>query len=154
MTNLLPIVTIDSREKRYKMVEFTIGQLAKETGCKIPTIRYYEKIGLLPDPPRSDGNTRRYCASHKARLFFICHCRELGFSQSMIRDMLSLSDQPDRSCEGVAEIARTQLDHVTRRIKRLAQLKKELERMIADCHGGRVGECRIVEALTSGSAVT
>ena len=72
----------------------------------------------------------------------------------MIRDMLSLADQPGRSCEGVAEIARTQLEHVTQRMKRLAQLKKELERMIADCHGGQVGECRIIEALTSGSAAT
>ena len=136
------------------MAEFTIGQLAKETGCKIPTIRYYEKIGLLPDPPRSHGNTRLYCADHKARLTFICYCKELGFSQNMVREMLSLTDRPDRSCEGVADIAHTQLEHVTRRIKRIAQMKKELERMIAECHGGQVGECRIVEALTSGSAVT
>lgn len=130
------------------MSEFTIGQLAKETGCKIPTIRYYEKIGILPDPPRSAGNTRLYNAAHKARLSFICHGKELGFSQLMIRDMLSLTDQPDRSCEGVADIARAQLNHVSRRIAHLTRLKIELERMIDICRGGRVAQCRIIEALT------
>lgn len=127
--------------------EFTIGHLAKETGCKIPTIRYYEQIGLLPQPDRSPGNTRLYGPTHMARLVFIRHCRELGFSQSAIRELLDLTDQPDRSCEAVTEIARAHLGDVRRRITRLTMLETELERMITACGGGRVDQCHIIEAL-------
>jgi DNA-binding transcriptional MerR regulator len=131
--------------------EFTIGHLARETGCKVPTIRYYEQIRLLPAPGRTAGNTRVYGPAHVARLDFIQHCRELGFSQAAIRDLLELTDHPDQSCESVTEIARAHLDDVNRRIARLASLKTELERMIAACVGGRVGECRIVETLADHS---
>ena len=126
---------------------FTIGQLAKETGCKIPTIRYYEKIGLMPAPDRSPGNTRLYGSDHTARLVFIQHCRELGFSQAAIRDLLDLSAGPDSSCDSVTRIAREQLTAVEHRIARLTVLKDELERMIHACTGDRVGQCEIVEAL-------
>jgi DNA-binding transcriptional MerR regulator len=127
--------------------ELTIGRLAQATGCKIPTIRYYEEIGLLPEPSRSTGNTRLYGASHLARLGFIQHCRELGFPQAAIRELLELSDHPDRSCEAVTDIARAHLTDVNRRIARLIALKSELEGMIENCRGGRIEECRIVEAL-------
>lgn len=131
--------------------EFTIGQLARQTGCKIPTIRYYEHIGLLPEPHRSAGNTRLYGSAHMKRLAFIQHCRELGFSQAAIRELLELAEHPDRSCEAVTEIAQAHLDDVNRRIARLMALKVELERMIAACGGGRVAQCRIVETLTDHS---
>ena len=131
------------------MAEFTIGHLARATGCKVPTIRYYEQIGLLPEPHRSSGNTRLYGAGHLARLGFIQHCRDLGFSQLAIRELLELSEHPDRSCEAVTDIARAHLQDVNRRIARLAALKVELESMIENCHGGRVEQCRIVEALTN-----
>jgi len=84
----------------------TIGQLSKETHCKVPTIRYYEEIGLLPAPSRTSGNQRRYGAEHVIRLGFIQHCRELGFRQKAIRDLLALTTHPDQSCEAVSEIAR------------------------------------------------
>ena len=128
-------------------VALTIGRLAQATGCKVPTIRYYEKIGLLPEPLRSAGNTRLYGASHLARLGFIQHCRELGFPQAAIRELLELSDHPDQSCEAVTDIARAHLTDVNRRIARLVALKSELEGMIDNCSGGRVEQCRIVEAL-------
>ena len=128
-------------------VAFTIGRLAHATGCKVPTIRYYEKIGLLPEPRRSTGNTRLYGASHLARLGFIQHCRELGFPQGAIRELLELSDHPDQSCEAVTDIARAHLNDVNRRIARLVALKSELEGMIDNCGGGRIEQCRIVEAL-------
>ena len=131
--------------------DITIGQLSRETGCKIPTIRYYEKIGLLPAPPRSAGNTRLYGPAHRARLGFIQHCRELGFSQGAIRDLLDLADQPDRSCEAVDRIAHSHLDEVNRRMAQLAALKKELERMIGVCSGGQIADCRIIETLTDHS---
>lgn len=127
--------------------EITIGRLARETGCKVPTIRYYEQIGLLPRPPRSAGNQRRYGPKHVARLGFIRHSRELGFSQLAIRELLKLTDHPDQYCEAVTEIARAHLTDVNRRIDRLAALKMELERMIKACSGGRTAECRIIETL-------
>jgi DNA-binding transcriptional MerR regulator len=128
-------------------VALTIGRLARATGCKVPTIRYYEKIGLLPEPTRSSGNTRQYGASHLARLGFIQHCRELGFPQAAIRELLELSDHPDQSCEAVTDIARSHLSEVNRRIARLVALRAELEGMIDNCSGGRIEKCHIVEAL-------
>jgi Cu(I)-responsive transcriptional regulator len=129
----------------------TIGQLSKETDCKIPTIRYYEEIGLMPAPLRTAGNQRRYDPEHVGRLNFIQHCRELGFHQNAIRDLLRLTEQPNQSCESVTEIARTHLDELNQRISRLATLKLELERMIHVCHGGQVADCRIIEVLADHS---
>lgn len=131
--------------------EFTIGHLARETGCKIPTIRYYEQIGLLPKPSRSAGNTRLYGPAHRARLGFIQHCRELGFSQASIRGLLDLTGHPDRSCEAVTEIAAAHLADVNRRIASLSTLKAELTHMIEVCEGGCVAQCRIVETLADHS---
>lgn len=131
--------------------EYMIGQIARETGTKIATIRYYEQIGLLPEPARSAGNTRVYNTEHLARLAFVQHCRELGFSQQAIRELLGLSDRSDQSCEAVTEIARAHLDEVYRRISRLQALRSELERMISLCNGGRVDQCRIIETLADHS---
>lgn len=131
------------------MIQFTIGQLARATGCKIPTIRYYERIGLLPEPHRSSGNTRLYEQTHQERLGFIQHCRELGFSQADVRTLLDLSDHPDHSCEAVTEIARAHLEEVCHKITRLEALKAELEGMIKNCGGGQVRQCRIVDALAN-----
>lgn len=131
--------------------EVTIGRLARDTGCKVPTIRYYEQIGLLPEPRRSVGNQRLYGREHRARLDFIMHSRELGFSQSAIREFFRLSDQPNQSCEAVDAIAQTHLEEVNRRIDSLKRLKRELERMIKACSGGRVEKCRIIETLADHS---
>ncbi len=132
-------------------MELTIGHLARETGCKVTTIRYYEQIGLLPEPPRSLGNTRHYGSDHLARLRFIQHCRELGFPQSAVRELLELSDHPKRSCKAVTDIAEDHLQDVNRRMARLTVLKTELEDMIRNCSGGRVEQCRIVEVLADHS---
>ena len=131
--------------------EFTIGRLARETGCKIPTVRYYEQIGLLPEPRRSAGNQRLYGPEHLARLAFIRHSRELGFSQAAVRELLKLSDHPEQPCEAVTEIARAHLDDVKRRIARLSALRIELETMIKACEGQRTAECRIIETLSDHS---
>lgn len=132
--------------------EFTIGHLARQTGVKVPTIRYYEQVGLLPEPRRSLGNQRIYEHGHVTRLAFIRHCRELGFSQAIIRDLLKLSDSPDQPCEAVTNIARVQRDEIDCRIAQLTDLRTELDRMITACSGGPIRDCRIVEALVgSGS---
>ena len=127
---------------------FAIGELAALTGARIQTIRYYEQIGLLPAPDRSAGNQRRYMGAHLDRLAFIRHARELGFSLGAIRELLSLSDPPDQPCAAIDELARTHLLEVERRIARLKRLRTELERMIAQCAGGRVRDCRIIEVLS------
>ncbi len=127
--------------------EFTIGRLARQTGVKIPTIRYYEQVGLLPQPRRSPGNQRIYEYGHLMRLTFIRHCRELGFSQAVVRDLLQLFDSPDQPCEAVTNIAHVQREEIDRRITRLMDLRAELDRMITACDGGPIKDCRIVEAL-------
>ena len=131
--------------------ELSIGELAVQTGCKVQTIRYYEQIGLMPEPLRTEGNQRRYGAQHLARLAFVRHSRELGFPLDAIRELLSLSDTPDQSCTAADEIARRQLKAVEGRMKRLRALQAELKRMITECSGGRICECRVIEVLADSS---
>lgn len=124
----------------------TIGKLGEAAGVKVPTIRYYEQIGLLPEPDRSAGNQRLYGQSALDRLAFIRHARELGFPLDAIRDLLS-SDRPDQSCAAADVIARAQLAEVESRLARLTALKGELERMVVQCAGGRIADCRVIEVL-------
>jgi DNA-binding transcriptional MerR regulator len=124
-----------------------IGVAAKRSGVKVPTIRYYEQIGLLSKPPRSKNNRRRYDASDLHRLAFIRHARVLGFDIEAIRALLALQDNPDQSCVAADMIARARLDEVERRIDTLMVLKAELQGMIAECSRGRVAECRVIEVL-------
>jgi DNA-binding transcriptional MerR regulator len=128
--------------------KLAIGDLARRTGCKVQTIRYYEQIGLLPHPARTAGGQRRYGAAHLDRLLFIRHSRELGFSLDQIRSLLHLSDRPDRSCDDADRIARENLEAVRHRIRSLRVLEEELERMVAECRGGRVCDCRVIEVLS------
>lgn len=127
---------------------FTIGYLASATNTKVETIRYYERIALLPAPQRTSGNYRSYSAAHLGRLSFIRRARDLGFSIEQVRDLLGLSDQRERSCEAVDVIARDHLTEVERKIADLQSLRKELDSIISQCGCGTVEECRIIEALS------
>src|SRR5262245_7217620 len=102
----------------------SIGQLARGSGCKAPTIRYDEQIGQLPEPRCSSDNQRLYGRAHRKRLDFIMHGRESGFSQSAIREFVRLNDQPHQSCEAIDVIAQSHLEEVNRRIARLTLLKR------------------------------
>jgi DNA-binding transcriptional MerR regulator len=124
-----------------------IGEAARHSRVKVPTIRYYEQIGLLPAPPRSGGNRRQYDADDLRRLTFIRHARELGFEIYAIRTLLALQDQPSQSCATADEIARARLAEVQQRIASLTALKAELERMVASCAHGSVDQCRVIEIL-------
>jgi DNA-binding transcriptional MerR regulator len=124
-----------------------IGEAARESGVKAPTIRFYEQIGLLPAPPRSEGNRRQYNGNDLRRLTFIRHARELGFEIDAIRTLLALQDQPGQSCAVADEIARARLADVQQRIASLTALKAELKRMIASCAHGTVDQCRVIEIL-------
>ncbi|MEX0923453.1 MAG: helix-turn-helix domain-containing protein [Rhodovibrionaceae bacterium] len=125
----------------------SIGQLSKATGCKVPTIRYYEDIGLMPKPARSQGNQRLYGRRELDRLNFIRHSRELGFSQAAIRELLRMTDAPERPCEDADRIAEQQLEAVKDKIARLSALRDELARMVKHCEGGRIADCRVIEVL-------
>ena len=125
----------------------SIGTLAKRTGTKVQTIRYYEQIGLMPEPGRSEGGQRRYGAAELDRLAFVRHSRQLGFSLKAIRELLDLSDNPEKSCAQVDEVAQKQLREVGARIARLEALRVELQRMISECRSDRVANCRILEVL-------
>ena len=124
-----------------------IGKLSAAAGVKVPTIRYYEQIGLLPEPDRSAGNQRLYGADAINRLAFIRHARDLGFTLEAIRDLLSLSNRPDQSCAAADQIARAQLVAVRDRLARLRALESELERMLGQCAQGTIADCRVIEVL-------
>ncbi len=126
---------------------FTIGAMSRKTGTKVQTIRYYEQIGLLPEPERTAGGQRRYAQSDLDRLAFIRHARQLGFSLSAIRELLDLADHPEQSCSDADSIARRQLLQVEQRLERLEALRSELQRMISECAGDRVAQCRVLEIL-------
>ena len=127
---------------------FSIGELSLRTGVKVPTIRYYEQMGLISAPERSAGNQRRYSRAELARLSFIRHGRDLGLSIEAIRDLVRLSENPDMACSEAHEIADAHLEAVQDRIERLTRLAGELRRIAASCRGGgMVGECHIIHAL-------
>lgn len=130
----------------------TIGTLAKRTGTKVQTVRYYEQIGLLPEPGRTTGGQRRYGDSDLDRLAFIRHARQLGFTLEAIRELLDLSDNPGRSCADVDRIAHRQLKEVDVRIARLEALRKELKRMLGECRRDTVADCRVLEVLRDHAA--
>ena len=125
----------------------TIGELARATGTTAETIRYYERIGLLPRPPRTEGNQRAYGEAELARLGFVRRARDLGFTLDQARRLLGLADDRDRPCDAVDAIAREHLAEVERRIADLDALRRELSSLITGCRRGVVAECRIVEAL-------
>lgn len=128
-----------------------IGEAARKSGVKVPTIRYYEQIGLLPAPPRTEGNRRHYDGRDLRRLAFIRHARELGFEIESIRALLTLQDNPDQSCGSADAIARVRLAEVRQRIASLTALQAELERMVEECACGRVADCRVIETLADNS---
>lgn len=125
----------------------TIGALAKKTGTKAQTIRYYEQIQLMPEPGRTEGGQRRYGSAEFDRLSFIRHARQLGFTLEAIRELLDLSDHPEQPCYEADTIARRQLKQVEQRLARLKALRTELRRMVHECEGGRTADCRVLEVL-------
>jgi DNA-binding transcriptional MerR regulator len=125
-----------------------IGALSAQSGVKVPTIRFYEQIGLIPAPPRGENNRRSYGPEDARRLVFIRHARELGFEIEDIRALLALSSEPQASCASVDGIARQHLATIERRIAHLNALKRELEQMIEACCHAQVRQCRVIEVLS------
>jgi DNA-binding transcriptional MerR regulator len=132
-------------------MNLSIGQAAREAGCKVQTLRYYEELGLLPKPTRTAGNQRVYGEEHLRRLAFIRHAREIGFPLEAIRELLSLGGRPEQSCAQADAIAGAHLAEVERKIKALTALRGELKRMVQSCRRGRISECRVIEVLADHS---
>ena len=127
---------------------FSIGQLSKQTSVKVPTIRYYEEIGILEPAIRTEGNQRRYDAAGLERLSFIRHARELGFSIEAITSLIELQEHPDQSCSEATAIASAQLTDVRVKIRKLKMLEKELARISTGCDGDGVSaDCYVLKAL-------
>ena len=130
-------------------VGMVIGALAERTGVTAETIRYYERVGVLPEPTRGNAGYRRYGAADVERLSFVRRARDLGFSLDEVRELLSLADDPDRPCAEVDQLARAHLVQVEAKLAQLAALQAELGRVIGQCRGGvAVADCRILRALS------
>jgi DNA-binding transcriptional MerR regulator len=126
---------------------FSIGEMARRSGVKVPTIRYYEQMGLIEEPGRTQGNQRRYGKAELDRLVFIKHARDLGITIEAIRDLIELSGHPERPCTHADRIAAERLAEVRQKIARLRRLETELERITTHCEGETVRECYVIRAL-------
>lgn len=126
----------------------SIGQISARTGVKVPTIRYYEHMGLIAAPERSEGNQRRYGAAELEQLRFIRHARDLGFPIEAIASLIELQRHPDHSCRSANEIAAAQLESVRVKLRRLERLEAELRRIVEGCSAsGTLGHCHVLASL-------
>jgi len=129
------------------MKPMTIGRLSKAANVKVTTIRYYESVGLMGTPDRSESGQRLYGSIDVERLSFIRHARELGFPMDNIRALIDLQTEPSGDCSEVNAIAQNQLVEVRKRLNQLEALEGELERMVASCEGGKVASCQVMAAI-------
>ena len=138
-----------ARNARVAPLTLSIGALAAETGCEVQTIRYYEQIGILPKPARTEGGHRLYTQEQAQRLRFIRRSRDLGFSLDEVKELLRLADNREGDCGAVDRIATQRLKDVRKKISQLAALERELARMARGCRQGKIATCRIVQALSN-----
>jgi DNA-binding transcriptional MerR regulator len=127
----------------------SIGDLSRKTGVKVPTIRYYEQMGLLEAAERSEGNQRRYSRQERERLSFIKHARDLGLTIDSIRSLIELSAHPEKPCAQADRIAAKQLESVREKIRQLQKLEQELARIATCCDGDHVKDCYVIRALAN-----
>lgn len=123
------------------------GAVARQAGCNIETLRYYEQVGLLPAPPRSAGGHRVYGDALVRRLLFVRRARALGFTIEEIRELLRLVDGGAYTCAQVERLALAQVAEIQRKIADLQKLEAALQRMVAQCSGGNLPDCPIIDAL-------
>ncbi len=127
-----------------------IGEISKITSIPVETIRYYEKIGLLPSPERESSGYRAYQTHHLDRLLFIRRCRSLDMAQEEIRELIAMADQPDADCSQIDELLARHLTHVRQRLEELKRLEDTLSQLQTACSQGRtVSECGILGGLSS-----
>lgn len=129
------------------------AEFAERTGCNLETVRYYEKVGLLPEPPRTVSGYRRYDTSHERRLRFVMRARELGFSLDDIRELLRLVDERDQPCAEAHVVAAAHLDDVRTKIADLRRMERVLKDVVAQCADGTRPECPLIETLFRDRAI-
>lgn len=127
-------------------ISLSIGELSKRTGCHIETIRYYEREGILPAPPRTAAGHRVFSDRHLNCLTFVRRCRALGFSLSRIQKLLNLGENETDSCSKVREYALVQVAEIRRKIEALSHMEKALSSMVDQCTGGPV--CPVIDTLS------
>lgn len=131
--------------------KLTIGRLSALANCSVPTIRYYEEIGLLPPAHREAGGHRTYDETDLRRLAFVRHCRELGFSIKEVRNLLALAQSFARNCDEACTLTQAHLDGVREKLSKLRELERTLVRFVdgckAQCAGGPAPDCTILEDL-------
>jgi len=136
------------------MSRMTIGALSKQTNCTVPTIRYYEQIGLLPKPQRAQNGHLYYRDGDLNRLAFIKRCRDFGFPIEQVRDLAQLFDDGERPCVEVRDLAQAHLDLVRAKIMDMRDLEASLKAFIgscdASCIGGPTTDCVIITAISAG----
>lgn len=132
------------------MSALTIGRLSKAADVKVPTIRFYEQIGLMPEPDRTDSDRRVYGEAAVRRLRFIRHARQLGFEIKDIKALLGLADRPDTPCDEADRIAHAHLILIDDKIAQLTRLRDELTRTVG-CAAGTARDCRVIEVLSDHS---
>jgi len=125
----------------------SIGKAAEMSGLNVETIRFYEKEGLVPEPGRTEGGHRLYSKNHVARLVFIRRSRKLGFSMTQVRQILSLVDREQVSCEAVKSIADDHIDDIRARIADLRKMERTLNELSRRCSGKDIPDCPIIDAL-------
>lgn len=126
---------------------FSIGDLARRAGCRVETVRYYEREGLMPDPPRSPGGHRLYHTEQMKRLTFIRRARDLGFTIEQVRDLLALADSGNFTCADVKKMTLSHRENVRRKIADLKCLDRALAALAASCEGDKSRDCAIFDAL-------
>jgi Cu(I)-responsive transcriptional regulator len=126
---------------------YRIGDLARATDTKVETIRWYEKEGLLPRPSRTAGNYRAYGQDELARLNFIRRARDLGFPLDQVRALLDLAENREGDCASIDVLAAQHLAEIDRKLADLTALRRELSTLLSSCRGGKVANCRIIDAL-------
>ena len=134
------------------MPHLSISHVSRQAGLQPSAIRYYERIGLMPKPPRSGGGHRVYDATHVKRLGFIRRARELGFSLDEVRDLLGLARGHSLTCADVKALTEQHIAGIKRKVADLRRLERVLGQLAAQCHGNRVPDCPILEALAAGSS--
>lgn len=144
---------MDKETLRDSAPRLPIGALSRRTGVNIETVRYYERVGLLPPPARSEGGHRLYGGGHLMRLNFVRRARDLGFTLNEIRGLLELAEKRDRPCAEAREVAVGHLSDVTAKIADLRTMERVLADMVARCAEGSTPECPLIEALFDPASV-
>jgi MerR family mercuric resistance operon transcriptional regulator len=132
------------------LAEIRIGDLSHRTGCNIETIRYYERVGLLPQPPRSPSRYRLYDIDDVRRLMFVRRSRELGFSLDEVRTLLALSAKSEQeACSEVRELAAHHLEDIRAKIADLRAMERVLADAVRRCNAGETPGCPLIDSLTA-----